>query len=219
MSHPLPTATVVRLPATWSPSAAPLAWPWQEIAPLPPFILADGSAPARQQTTARLVYDDAALHVHFDCHDTDIWGIATARDSAIYDEEVVEVFIAPGADTPTFYYEFEVSPLGTLLDLTVHSPNGNRTGLITDFAWNCPGIEWQAHMDRDRQRWQAYLRLPWQSIGAGSGLPPVWRANFYRIERTRGEAPEFSCWSPTLTDPADYHRPARFGTLHLAPPA
>ena len=147
MSEPLPTTTVQPLPAHWGTTSTPLAWPWSEITPLPPLILADGSAPAREQTTVRLTYDREALHVHFDCYDTDIWGISTARDSAIYDEEVVEIFIAPGTDTPTFYYEFEVSPLGTLLDLTVYSPTGTRDGLVADFAWDCPGIVWHAHAD------------------------------------------------------------------------
>jgi hypothetical protein len=60
--------------------------------------------------------------------------------------------------------------------------------------------------------------------GDGSGgepAPPAsppprrWRANFYRIERPRGGRPELSCWSPTFTDPPDFHRPERFGVLEL----
>ena len=51
------------------------------------------------------------------CDDPDIWGEATARDSHIYNEEVAELFLAPGFATPVHYYEFEVNPLGALLDL------------------------------------------------------------------------------------------------------
>jgi len=48
------------------------------------------------------------------------------------------------------------------------------------------------------------------------GLPLfLWRGNLYRIERPRDGEPEFSAWSPTLTRPADFHQPARFGTLEL----
>ena len=52
-------------------------------------------------------------------------------------------------------------------------------------------------------------------IAPAGELPDTWRANLYRIERPRDAAPEYSCWSPTLTDPADFHKPARFGVLRL----
>lgn len=194
-------------------------WPWEELRPLPPFILANGSGRAKQQTTVRIAYDTDNFYVRYDCEDKDIWGEATERDSAIYNEEVVELFIAPGEDHPTFYYEFEISPIGTMLDLTVHSPNLERRGMKADFAWNCPGLRWSVERNDQSNHWRAYLIVPWQSIGADrSLLPQRWRANFYRIERPRGEEPEFSCWSPTMSEPADYHRPAYFGHLLLATP-
>ncbi|HYG61044.1 MAG TPA: carbohydrate-binding family 9-like protein, partial [Thermoanaerobaculia bacterium] len=66
------------------------------------------------------------------------------------------------------------------------------------------------------QDWWAALAIPWAAIApVSTPLPPIWRANFYRIERPRDGVPEFSCWSPTLTDPADFHKPARFGALEL----
>jgi hypothetical protein len=183
---------------------------------LSPFLLADGSGPAVQQTETRIAYDLDNFYVRFDCADTDIWGVATARDSAIYDEEVVELFIAPGTAHPTIYYEFEVSPLGTLLDLDVYSPNLERKGLKGNFAWDCPGLQWSAQRNDAENTWSAYLIVPWRSIGAKGDLPQAWRANFYRIERPRGQPPEFSCWSPTMSSPADYHRPAYFGHLQLS---
>lgn len=215
MNPQLPTWTVARRPTTWTTDADYSAWPWQAIEPLPPFILANGSGPATDQTSVRLVYDDEALYVRFDCDDRDIWGEATERDSQIFDEEVVELFIAPGAGTPVDYYEFEVSPLGTLLDLSVHSPEGDRRSMSGSFDWDCPGLRWHAERYDADNHWRAYLVVPWQSVGAPGSLPTTWRANFYRIERPRGQEAEFSAWSPTMTDPADYHRPAYFGTLTL----
>lgn len=215
MTTNLPTWTVARRPSSWTNDAVYSSWPWQTITPLPPFILADGSGPARDQTSVRLAYDDEALYVRFDCDDRDIWGEATARDSKIFDEEVVELFIAPGVDTPVDYYEFEVSPLGTLLDLNLHSPDGDRRTMQGNFGWDCPGLRWRAERYDADNHWRAYLVVPWRSIGAPTQLPTTWRANFYRIERPRGAAPEFSAWSPTMSDPPDYHRPAYFGTLLL----
>jgi hypothetical protein len=210
-----------RLSVPWFPGF----WPeheqsadlfWTEVPALPPFFLADGSGLARQQTVARVCYDLMALYVRFDCADRDIWGTYTQRDDPIYDQEVVELFLAAGEVDPVHYYEFEVSPNGVLFDALVFNPTSERRDMVVDTTWNCEGIRWQAGRgDRD-QHWWADLAIPWKAIKPPGDLPSIWRANFYRIERPRDAAPEFSCWSPTLTEPADFHRPAHFGSLVLA---
>jgi hypothetical protein len=182
---------------------------------LPLFTLADGSGPALQQTRARLCCDETALHVRFDCEDRDAWGTLLRRDDPIYDEEAVEVFLASGEEDPVCYFEFEVSPRGTLFDARIHNPTSRRADMTGDPSWNCPGLRWTAGAGDARQDWWAVLSIPWHGVLPHGDPPRVWRANFYRIERPRGGAPEFSCWSPTLTHPADFHRPARFGFLEL----
>lgn len=211
----LPQIAVPRVASTWDQAKDPFAWDWDSGVTLPAFTLADGSGFASQQTSTRLCYHAQALFVHFDCADHDIWGTYTQRDDPIYDEEVVEIFIASGSESPIDYYEFELSPNGVLLDVKVHNPDDDRTTMQLDFGWNCPGLRWGARRDDANHRWQAYYAIPWTSIGATSILPTTWRANFYRIERPRHGTPEFSCWSPTLTDPADFHKPAQFGMLTL----
>jgi hypothetical protein len=170
--------------------------------------------PAVQQTVARLCWDAQRLYVRYDCSDTDIWGTYTGRDDPLYDEEVVELFIHPGPETPQRYYEIEVSPNGILFDALIDNPTSVRRDMTTDLLWECPGL--RAHVDRDdpAQRWTAILSVPWAAISPGE-RPPVWRANLFRIERPRGGPDEFSCWSPTLRTPADFHQPACFGYLIL----
>ena len=180
---------------------------------LPPLRLADDSGLARQQTAVRICHDAAALYVRFDCDDRDIWGTFTQRDDPIYDEEVVEIFLAAGAETPTEYAEIELSPNGVLFDAWVQNPTGDRAQMVVDTAWDWPGIRWHTERIDVEKRWWAVLVLPWMGIAPSAPLPAVWRANFYRIERPRDAEPEFSCWSSTLTDPADFHQPGRFGTL------
>ncbi len=215
MPAALPTAVVQVKPSHWN-SLDPASWPWSELSSLPPLRPASGTGEARYPTQTRICADPERLYVNFECQDPDIWGTLTERDAAIYDEEVVELFIAAGEADPITYYEFEISPLGTVLDLVVHSPNGDRRGLRADFAWDCPGLWTAVHSEPHNQRWTATFSIPWRSLAAEEGpLPSVWRANFYRIERPHGQAPDFTCWSPTYTEPADYHRPARFGYLQL----
>ena len=194
---------------------APSPRSWDGIPSLPPFQLADGGGPALQQTRVRLCWDDDALRVRFDCEDRDAWGTYRMRDDPLYEEEAVEVFLAPGEEDPILYIEIEVSPLGTLFDARIHNPTSQRADMTGDRAWDCPGLRWAAGPGSERQDWWAELVLPWNGIAPKGSLSRVWRANFYRIERPRDGEPEFSCWSPTLTRPADFHRPNRFGVLEL----
>ncbi len=128
---------------------------------------------------------------------------------------MVEVFLAPGADDPAAYFELEVSPRGTLFDARVRNPNLDRARLVVDTGWDCPGLRWQVGRLAERQDWWAELELPWSSLLDGAEPPAVWRLNVYRVERPRGGPAEYSCWSPTLTSPADFHRPRHFGRLEV----
>jgi len=55
--------------------------------------LAYAGGEPQQRTTAKLLWDDDYLYVSFYCIDSDIWGITTERNKAIYRQEVVEVFV------------------------------------------------------------------------------------------------------------------------------
>ncbi len=216
MTSTLPHHHVPRSPIAWGNQPAdPAGWTWDALPALPSFILANGSGLARQQTLTRVCHDARALYVRFDCDDRDIWGTCTRRDEPIYEEEVVELFISPGAATPVRYYEFEVNPNGALLDAMIYNPTSERAELVVDLSWDCPALRWETGRDDLVGRWWTILIIPWLALAPTDDLPTTWRANFYRIERPRDVEAEFSCWSPTMTHPADFHKPAYFGTLLL----
>lgn len=178
------------------------------------FLLADGRGVPRWPTRVEVVWDDDGLSVAFDCTDDDAWSTFVERDAPLWQEEAVELFLAAGETVPEQYFEFEVSPAGVLFDARVANPHGDRLGMAVDTAWDCEGIAWRAAPTGRRADWRAELDIPWRGLGL-EAPPETLRANFYRIERPRGGEPEFSCWSPTLTSPADFHRPHRFGVLEL----
>jgi hypothetical protein len=156
--------------------------------------------------------------VLWECTDRDAWGTFTRRDEPLYEEEVVELFLAPGDADPVDYFELEIAPTGVLWDGCIHNPGGRVESITGDTGWDCPGLVWAAGRSGVSQDWWAALALPWRSVlpGGERPLPRRWRTNFYRIDRPRdGSAPEHSAWSPTFTDPPDFHRPDRFGVLDL----
>jgi hypothetical protein len=185
---------------------------WDGAAVASPFVLSHGAGPAVQQTEARVFWTPEALCIRFECEDREPWGTLTRRDDPLWQEEVVEVFLAPGEEDPRRYFEFEVSPAGVLFDAVIHNPHARRSDMEIVTAWDCAGIRW--HAAPRRGGWSAGLVLPWVSMTEGP-LPRVWRGNLYRIDRPRGGEPEFSCWSPTLVSPPEFHRPSRFGVLDL----
>lgn len=177
------------------------------------FRLADGSAAAQWETAVQIDWDDRELRLRFDCEDDDAWGTHQERDAPLWQEEVVELFIAPGSDDPHEYFEIEMSPSGVLFDARVSNPTGRRADLRVDTSWDCPGICWRTGPGTSRQNWWAELALPWQSL-VSSGTPPeIFRLNLFRVERPRGGRTEFSAWSAPWTHPADFHQPRCFGRL------
>ncbi len=191
--------------------------PWEVVPPLHLVRTQDGKPP-EQPTVVRACWDGAALYVRWECADRDAWSTFTRRDEPLYEEEVVELFLAAGEPDPVEYFELEIAPTGVLWDGRIHNPGGRVESITGDTGWDCPGLVWEAGRMGAAQDWWAALALPWRSLPPGDGrpLPRLWRANFYRIDRPRaGGAPEHSAWSPTFTDPPDFHRPDRFGVLDL----
>jgi hypothetical protein len=170
--------------------------------------VATGAAP-RQRTEVRLACTETALCIQFEAEDREPWATLTERDAPLYEEEVVEVFIDPAGDLAG-YFEIEVNPLGTVLDLLIRR---NRRGLLKDFRWRCEGL--RTSVAKTATGWRADLHLPWLSIVAEPPPPgALWRANFTRIDRPPGQPRELTAWSPTGLEL--FHVPDRFGFLEFA---
>jgi len=170
---------------------------------------------ARWSTATFVAWDERHFHVEFLCEDEDAWGTMRERDAPLWQEEVVEVFLAAGESVPRVYFEFEVSPLCALFDARVESPHGTRVDMTVDVAWNCEGVLWEAQRTGERDDWRARLAIPWSGLGLDRA-PRALRANFYRVERPRSGDDEYSGWLPTDTEPPDFHRPEKFGLLRLS---
>lgn len=176
----------------------------------------DASVP-RLSTSVAVWYDAEALSILFSSADDAIRATYFHHDDPLYEDDVVEMFIAP--ERLTRYYELEVSPNGAVFDATVDSPDRSRTTMDVDRAWDCEGlvvairknVESSGLMTLD-----TLVRIPFASLGRSTpGDGESWRANFYRIDRHAEEGDEFSAWQPTRKDPPDFHVPDLFGVLRF----
>ena len=146
---------------------------WQLAPRSPRFVDLISGRPTIHDTRAAVLWDDTHLYVGFWVEEPFVAAKLTERDSLIWTENDVELFIA-GQDA---YYEFEINALGTLYEalfvwddayetggfagdpqfardadgakpwngvgFTTH-PRGTRLGL---FKWDLPGLRAAAHVD------------------------------------------------------------------------
>lgn len=164
--------------------------------------------PPKQGTTVLLAWNSAELRVLFEAADREAWATLRERDTPLYTEEVVELFLDPVGDLES-YFEIEVNPLNAVLDLVLRK---NRSGYLKDFGWDCEGL--RTMVQKSDAGWAAELSIPFRSLLAE---PPTqgarWRVNFCRIDRPPGTPRELSAWSPTGRP--NFHTPERFGELEF----
>ncbi|MBI3184742.1 MAG: carbohydrate-binding family 9-like protein [Myxococcales bacterium] len=176
----------------------------------------DGRRP-QLRTTARILWDDAHLYVAFDCEDPDAWGTLTAHDDAIYNEEVVEVFLDANADGKS-YNELQVSPNNVTFDASFVA---RRSDLKAAMAWEsgmktAVKVRGTANDPSDRdQGWSAEMQIPLSSLTEVPHPPRPgdrWRFNLYRLEHLqRLRQVEGQAFSPLFA--GDFHHLPRFGWL------
>ncbi len=86
---------------------------WQHAPQSTPFVDIVTGAPAWFDTRVRLLWDDDHLYFGFTAEETDVWATLTERDSHIWEDNDLEIFIA-GRDA---YYEFEINALNTIYEV------------------------------------------------------------------------------------------------------
>lgn len=204
---PVPTLTVPRavfsIEEPWAIPAACTAVPLRRAT--------DGLAP-RQATSLAVYYDDESLTVVFQAADDEIVATFLGHDEPLWQEDVLEVFVAPDGLSP--YFEIEVNPLGTTFDARIDSPDGVRATMKTDIAWTCDGLFAALRRD-DNGQLHAVIRVPFNALGRSPKANQEWRANFFRIDRSATHGDDFSAWQPAMKTPADFHVAAAFGVLRF----
>lgn len=171
----------------------------------------------RLATSLVVWFDSECLSVLFSAADDHVAATHLRHDAPLYEEDVLEVFLAPG--DPAVYYELEINPLGTLFDARIDSPDGVRGTMRADRSWTCEGLVGAIRSTIDSGGMRSVdtlLRIPFAPLG--SGVPSDgdrWRANFFRIDRHPAHGDEYSAWQPTLRNPPDFHLASAFGTLRF----
>ncbi|HVF29014.1 MAG TPA: carbohydrate-binding family 9-like protein [Pyrinomonadaceae bacterium] len=172
------------------------------------------TAPAGRHAEARVIWTEKALAVRFVCRQWEplVVGespVLNRKTVGLWERDVCEIFIAPDADAPERYFEFEAAPTGEWLDLRIHTTPRERE---TDWHYES-GMSVVTHVTENQVA--IVMRVPWDNLVK---RPPRagerWRANFFRCVGA-GASRGYLAWRPTETPQPDFHVPAAFGWLRF----
>lgn len=170
-------------------------------------------APPARHAEARVLWDDEALSARFMCEQREPLVVSAnpqreRKTMGLWERDVCEMFVAPQADDPARYFEFEVAPTGEWIDLALRmTPEGRATDW--DFY---SGMSAAARIFACSVI--LTMRVPWEAFGTAAA-PRVgehWRVNLFRCVgegATRG----YIAWRPTFTPEPGFHVPEKFGQL------
>jgi hypothetical protein len=215
---------------------------WREAPRSPRFVDLVSGQDVPLDTRGAILWDDEHLYVGFEVEQPDVTATLTERDSHIWLDDDVELFIA-GDDA---YYELELNACNTVYevlfrwgDAALHEgrggapfdgvgfrhPRGPRTGF---WDFDLPGLRTAVHVDgtlndpSDVDRgWSVEVAVPWAGLAAIAGdrsLPPrdgdVWPIALSRFNTEKAEDSGGWAWSPHGV--WDSHIPELFPRIRFA---
>jgi hypothetical protein len=175
---------------------------------------------AKEQTVAKLLWDDKNLYVAFFCHDRHISADIVQRHGPVSRDDCVEVFISPNTSKPRNYYGFEINALGTMLnfiraDWYKGPPNNEPEGVRYRTSFHGLSVK---NESPDDDHWVLELAIPFGNFKMDApNTPPrdgdTWRLN---LNRAGGKTDaQYSTWSPVSTERPNFHVPEAFGSVRF----
>lgn len=169
-------------------------------------------------TMFKVLYSDKGIYCLYKCEDSAITATIKEDYGALYNEDVVELFLRPDTTLPC-YFEYELSPLNYELPIMIINNKGNAMGWK---PWHYDDRRKTIHaIKRDtaktsngRFTWTAEVFIPYSLLAPTINSRPargtLWRGNFYRIDYD--VSPAYSSWNLTRQNFHDYER---FGLIEF----
>jgi hypothetical protein len=129
---------------------------------------------AEQGTRFAIAHDNGCLYVAIRCTEPKldkIKAVVTRRDdSQLYNDDVVDFFVAPGPQR-TDYYQFQINSKGVVADAA-----GRQSGTVREASWNSA---LQVATTAGNGEWTVEMVRPFRAIGGS-----MWRASDGQVKRS-----------------------------------
>lgn len=172
---------------------------WQGVPQMSGFTLITGERGlAQQQTIGRIVHSGNSLYIGvemLESHIKELRAVYRERDSRVWEDDCLEIFIDTNHDRRT-YYHFIANSLGTQYD-----------GRGVDKSWDG---DWKVKTSLGEKSWIAEISIPFTTLNAQPEKGALWGFNLTRA-RYPASIMELSAWS-NLGEKS-FHVPERFGYL------
>lgn len=211
---------------------------WQKVAWTEDFIDIEGEKIPEYRTRVKMLWDDQYLYFYAKLEEPQVWATLKQRDTVIFYNNDLEVFIDPDGDTHN-YYEFELNALNTVWDLFLVKPYREPAPIID--SWDIKGLKTAVNImgslnnaDDTDKGWSVEIAMPWEVLKeANNNEIPIndfWRINFSRVnwdyevknghysrkKDTEGNfLPEHNwVWSPQWV--VNMHEPEKWGYVYFS---
>ncbi len=194
---------------------------WRKAAPVGDFHFPWWTEGEKEQTVARMLWDDENLYVGYYCRDKHISAYVTERHGPVSKDDCVEIFLAPNPGKVANYYTFEINAIGTMLnrcrtDWWAGPPTWEPEGVRRRTSYHGLAKKDEAP---DDDHWVVELAIPLKNFARDAAHTPpregdVWRLN---LNRTGGVTNrQSSSWSLIPTPKPAFHTPSAFGEARFA---
>ncbi|MDQ3086984.1 MAG: carbohydrate-binding family 9-like protein [Acidobacteriota bacterium] len=171
-------------------------------------------AEPERHATARLLWSERELIIRFEGNQREPLitnSKLNVREKAIglWERDVFEIFVAPEADKPEKYFEFEVAPTGEWLDAEIEIlPNCRRE---TNFEYHS-GMKVATEVFENKVL--ATIKIEWRAFNKKPQIGEIWRGNLFRCIGS-GKNRGYLAWQPTNTRTPNFHVPEAFGKFEF----
>lgn len=178
-----------------------------------------------QATRARLMWDRENIYFFAEMEDSALYSPLREHDSRTWENDCFELFLKPADDRPG-YYEFHVTPAGTVMDMFIaRRGDGGFDKYRSDGEFHLEtkvALRGTVDQPGDGDRgWSVEGRIPWTDLIRTGGRPEVgeqWKFAICRYNYGEGGAtPELSTAAP-LTK-GDFHRYEDYSPIRFAGPS
>lgn len=193
---------------------------WQKAASVGAFVFPWYESGDKEQTEAKIVWDDTRIYFAFRCDDKHISAVHLTHNDPVSRDDCCEAFISPVPEggERLDYINYEINCLGTWKVGYHAKSRGKDLG-----SWDCKhleigrAIDGTCNKDDDTDKgWVLEFSVPFEHFSefAASFPPKDGQVIYVGLHRCGGATnPQYSQWAPSQTERPNYHRPQDFGKV------